>query len=193
MGVFDNLKNQAANAIGQAASNPGGSGGKTVSVVFSDIPETLSGFTALPQAAMSTPFDTAAMVAAALCVYPVSKDESIAMLNFLKGPQPLNPREISFIADRMSQNNKAGFIGASYFNGATPQNNYIPSEPYTIVVSDGPYSYQEEGYAVMKLKSGGADHTRDVKLRKAKDGKWYLWDHGLLVDIRQPESTNPWE
>ena len=192
MGVFDKIKEQASGAVGQVAGNPGGSGGQTATVVFSDIPETLAGFSALPQAAMSSPFDTAAMVVAALCIYPLNKDESIAMLNFLKGPQPLSPREISFIADRMAQNNKAGFIGASYFNGATPQNNYMPSEPYTVVVSDGPYSYQEEGYAVLKLKSGGADHPRDVKLRKAKDGKWYLWEHGLLVDIRQPESTNPW-
>ena len=167
-------------------------GGNSVSVVFSAIPTTVAEFAALPQAAMQSPFDTAALVALALCVYPINKDESIKMLNYLKGPQPLNPRELSFIADRMAQNNKAGFIGASYFEGATPQNEYVPNKPYTIIVSDGPYSYTEESYAALKLKSGGADNPRDVRLRLAKDGKWYLWDHGLLVDIRQPESASPW-
>ena len=40
--------------------------------------------------------------------------------------------------------------------------------------------------------SGGADSSRDVLLRKAKDGKWYLWEQFLLVGIRKPESSNPW-
>jgi hypothetical protein len=29
-------------------------------------------------------------------------------------------------------------------------------------------------------------------MRKAKDGKWYLWEQFILVGIRQPESANPW-
>jgi hypothetical protein len=114
------------------------------------------------------------------------------MINYLKGPAPLSGYDISFMKDRMAQNNKVGFIGASYLNGATPKNNYTPTEPYTVVVSENSYSYQEQSYAVMWIKSGGADNPRQVKMRQAKDGKWYLWEHMLLGDIRPPESTNPW-
>jgi hypothetical protein len=157
------------------------------------MPETLAEFTALPQAAMVTPFDTAALFVAALCVYPLNKDVTVAMINHLKGPNPLSNSDIQFLAARMAQNNKAGFIGASYFDGATPKNEYAPAEPYTVTVSENPYSYQEQGYARLFVKSGGADNPRPVTMRQAKDNKWYLWEYSsLLSDILAPESTNPW-
>ena len=40
------------------------------------------------------------------------------------------------IKDRMMQNNKSSFIGKSYFVGATPNNDYTPSIPYEIEVSE---------------------------------------------------------
>ena len=194
MGLFDKIKSQAAgavgNAVGQAARN---GSNKSVEVVFSSMPEVLAEFTALPQAAMQTPFDTAALVVAALCVYPLSANECVSMLNYLRGPNPLSPHDLSFLNTRMAQNNKAGFIGASYLNGATPKNDYTPTEPYTLTVSENPYSYDTPGYAKMFVKSGGGDAPRFINLRQAKDGKWYLWEHfPLLGDIREPESANPW-
>lgn len=43
------------------------------------------------------------------------------------------------------------------------------------------------------IPSGGADAPRPIQLRKAKDGKWYLWEYSsILLDIRKPESSNPW-
>ena len=42
------------------------------------------------------------------------------------------------------------------------------------------------------LTSGGADSPRYVDVRLAKDGKWYLWEQHMLVEIRKPESENPW-
>jgi hypothetical protein len=107
----------------------------------------------------------------------------------------MSQRDILFLRDRMAQNNKARFIGASYFNGATPQNDYMPAAPYTVTVSEHPYSYTNEGIASLHVRSGGADSPRAASARLAKDGKWYLWQtdyHALLVDIRAPESTNPW-
>ena len=86
----------------------------------------------------------------------------------------------------------ADYVPRSYFKGAVPANDYKPSEPYTVTVSENPYTYQNEGYAKMFLTSGGADSQRFVMLRKAKDDKWYLWEQFILVGIRPPESTNPW-
>ena len=183
----------AQKAVNQVVGNEVQGGGRSSSVVFSSIPATPAEFTALPQAAMSNPFDTAALFIVAIGLYKVDRNTSFAMINHLKGPQPLNQHDISFLNDRMAQNGKAAFIAESYFIGATPQNDYTPTEPYTVVVSDGPYSYQEQGYAALNIRSGGADNPRPIKMRHGKDGKWYLWEYSsILSDIRAPESSNPW-
>ena len=193
MGLFDKIKNQATKATGQAAGSIIQGSNKTVQVTFPSMPETLAEFTALPQAELANPFDTTALFVAALCVYPLNKDESIAMINHLKGPNPLSTPNIQFLATRMAQNNKAGFLGASYFDGATPQNDYAPSEPYTVSVSENPNKSGDVGYVKLFVRSGGADLPRSVTTRQAKDGKWYLWEYSsILVDIRAPESTNVW-
>lgn len=185
MGLFDSLKNnanQTANAAPQA-------GNKTVEVVFSQLPDTVEQFKALPQASLANPFDTAALTVLALCFYPQDKAASLEMLDYLRGPRPLSNYDKSFINDRFMDKD---YVPRSYFNGATPANDYLPSEPYTVKVSENPYSYQDQGYAKLYLTSGGADSPREVKLRLAKDGKWYLWEQFILSGIREPESANPW-
>ena len=186
MGLFDNLTN-IVNGIPKnpapAASN------KTVEIVFPKLPDTFSEFTALTQAQLSTPFDTAALTVLALCFYPQNAELSLQMLGFLKGPQPLSTYEKQFIRDRFMDKD---YVPRSYFVGAVPANDYTPGQPYTIKVSENPYSYQDHGYAKLFIQSGGADSPRYVQLRQAKDGKWYLWEQFLLADIRQPESADPW-
>ena len=184
MGLFDKLKNNpVALQDFQAGAN------STQKIVFTALPETFEQFCALPEAKMATPFDTAAMTVLAFCFYPENKELSLRMLDFLKGPQPLSPMDKQFIRDRFMDKD---YVPRSYFDGATPENNYLPAEPYTITVSSNPYSYQNEGYATLYIKSGGADSPRSVQMRLAKDGKWYLWEQLILEDIRKPESENPW-
>lgn len=61
------INNQAASAVNdavkQAAAN---AGSETKKIVFSDMPESLDAFKALPQAVLSNPFDTAALTVVAL-------------------------------------------------------------------------------------------------------------------------------
>lgn len=205
MGLFDHLKSQAMNKVssggrhamnqamnGVAAAAKGAMqnlGSKKESFTFTSIPASLGEFTSLPQAGLSTPFETAAMTVIALCVYPHNAALSIEMLNTLRGPRPMGGQEQSFIKDRFRETD---YVPRSYFDGATPQNDYNPPAPYTITVFDGPYSYQNEGYAKLFIRSGGADSPREVVMRKTKDGKWYLWDQFLLSSIREPESASPW-
>lgn len=158
-------------------------------ITFYDLPETLEVFKVMAEAKQDTPFGTAALTVLAFCVYPENKELSLQMLDFLRGPRPLSVMDKQFIADRFRDKD---YVPRSYFDGATPENNYQPSEPYTITVSENPYSYQNEGYATLYVTSGGADSPRSVQLRLAKDGKWYLWEQYLLADIRKPESENPW-
>ena len=81
----------------------------------------------MPQAALGTPFDTAAMTILALCFYPGDKELSLRMLDFLRGPRPLSGYDKSFIADRFRDSD---YVPRSYFEGANPQNDYLPAEPY---------------------------------------------------------------
>ncbi len=195
MGLFDVLKKKAAEAVNNGTAANGirsalqNAGSKSVDVVFAEVPSTYEGFIALPQAAMSTPFDTAAMTVVALCVWPLDAELSTRMLNYLRGPRPLSNMDISFIKDRFYDKD---YVPRSYFNGSVPGNDYTPQAPYTITVSDNPNSYLNESYATLYIRSGGADNPRQVQLRQAKDGKWYLWEQFLLPDIRKPESENPW-
>lgn len=179
MGLFDSIKQPSANS----------GGNRTEEIVFDRLPETLEEFKAMPQAALSTPFQTAAMTVLAFCFYPQNPQLSLDMVNFLRGPRPLSGYDQSFIKDRFRDSD---YVPRSYFEGATPQNDYLPQEPYRVRVSENPYSYQNQGYATLYIRSGGADSPRSVQLRLAKDGKWYLWEQFILVGIRQPESQNPW-
>lgn len=170
-------------------SNNSAGGLRSETVVFTSLPKSADAFRALPQAALATPFDTAALTVLALSIYPENREESLAMLNFLRGPRPLSPMDTQFIRDRFMDSD---YVPRSYFKGAAPQNDYKPALPCSVTVSENPNSYQNEGYATLWLTSGGADSPRQVTLRKAKDGKWYLLEQYLLVGIRAPESENPW-
>ncbi|MGN0528114.1 MAG: DUF6935 domain-containing protein [Eubacterium sp.] len=162
---------------------------RTERVVFSVLPDDLQQFKAMPQASLSSPFETAAMTVLALCFYPKDRDDSLAMLEYLRGPRPMNNADKQFIADRFRGKD---YVPRSYFLGATPDNDYSPSQPYSIEISENPYTYSEQGFAKLFITCGGADSPRPIKLRLAKDGKWYLWEQALLTDVRHPESTNPW-
>lgn len=191
MGLFDMFAGKAANQLGNAVKQTvQNAGNKTEKIVFGNLPESYEQFTALPQASLSTPFQTAAMTVLAFCFYPKDSELCYRMIDFLRGPRPMNGSDKSFIADRFRDKD---YVPRSYFAGATPSNDYQPVAPYTISVSENRYSYDEQGIAKLFIKSGGADDPRPIKLRKAKDGKWYLWEYSsILLGIRQPESSNPW-
>ena len=182
MGLLDGLLGKAVDAVRQAAG--------TKEISFPAVPSSLEAFKALPQATLETPYDTAALTVLALSLYPDNCELSLAALDYLRGPNPLSGVDKQFISDRFMD--KKDYVPRSYFCGATPKNDYTPSQPLTLRVTAGPYAYQTEGYAKLELHSGGADSPREVLLRKAKNGKWYLWEQYLLPDIRPPESANPW-
>lgn len=162
---------------------------KVVEVTFTSFPATPEDIASMPQGGLTNPFDTAALTVLALAYYPTNKELSLGMLRYLKGPIELTPYQEQFIRDRFMDKD---YVPRSYFNGATPQNDYTPSTPWTIRVAENPYSYQDAGYAKLYVFSGGADTERPIQLRQAKDGKWYLWEQFILSDIRKPESQNPW-
>lgn len=86
MGLFDKMK-QATAATG---------GNQTVTFTFQALPESLAQMQALPEASLDTPFKTAALTVCALCAYGADKNIGKEMLNWLRGPRPLNGQDISF-------------------------------------------------------------------------------------------------
>ncbi len=191
MGLFDMFAGKAANQLGNAVKQTvQNAGNKKEKIVFDSLPESYEQFTSLPQASLTTPFQTAAMTVLAFCYYPKDSELCCRMIDFLRGPRPMNGSDKSFIADRFRDKD---YVPRSYFAGATPNNDYQPSVPYTVEVRENQYTYATDGIAKLFIPSGGADDPRPIQLRKAKDGKWYLWEYSsILLGIRQPESSNPW-
>ncbi|MBR5519115.1 MAG: hypothetical protein IKU55_00200 [Clostridia bacterium] len=182
MSIFDKLKNKATQAV-QSLGN------QSESFTFSALPENLAQMKALPEASLSSPYQTAALTVCALCAYAADKQIGTEMLNFLRGPRPLSGVDISFLNDRFRDGHHVPF---SYFQGAVPENNYTPSEPYTVTITSNPYSDANEGYKKLFIASGGADNPREIVLRKKGDGTWYLWEQFLLVSIRKAHEDDPW-
>ena len=191
MGLFDKLAGKAANQLGDTLKQTiQNAGNKSERVVFNSLPETYEQFISLPQASLSTPFQTAAMTVLAFCFYPKDSELCYRMIDFLRGPRPMNGSDKQFIADRFRDKD---YVPRSYFAGATPSNDYQPVAPYTVELRENQYTYSVDGMAKLFIPSGGADDPRPIQLRKAKDGKWYLWEYSsILLGIRQPESANPW-
>ncbi|MDD5923406.1 MAG: hypothetical protein PUC88_01300 [Clostridia bacterium] len=191
MSIFDKLKQGANNTVNSVAQNAIGSlVNKKKTFTFTTLPESLAQMQALPEATLSDPFQTAALTVCALCVYAADKNIGIEMLNWLRGPRPLSAHEISFHDDRFRDGQT--YVPFSYFEGATPENDYTPKQPFTLTIESNPTSDDVDGYFKAIVKSGGADSPRSIMLRMRGDGKWFLWEHFLLVGIRVPKSADPW-
>ncbi len=163
----------------------------TYTVTFAKLPETLEEMKILPEAKLQKPEDTAALTVAALNVFPKNREEAIRMLDYLRGPRPLSEMDKQFLKDRFMDGKD--YIPRSYLGGSTVDNNYTPSVPYTVTMSDSRARIAEEGYHIMDLKSAGADSARTVTLRnKPSTGEWFLWEQTLMAGIREPKEQNVW-
>lgn len=162
----------------------------SITFTFDRLPQNVEEMKALPEAVLDSPYKAAALTVLALCRYGENKDDGIEMLNFLKGPAPLSAYQIQFLKERFMDGKK--YIPFSYFDGATPENNYTPSMPYSITVFDDSYSNSENGYYRLNIRSGGADSPRQVKLRAKGGTTWFLWEQYLMVGIRTPVKDDPW-
>ena len=158
--------------------------------VFMSLPKSLEELMNLPEAVLNSPFKTAALTIAVLCNYENDSYATFEMLNYLKGPENVSEYEKQFIRERLKGK---GYKTYSYFAGATPENGYTPTKPYSISVYDNPYSFPDENWATLYVKSSGADSPRGIKLRKKPStGQWFLNDIQCLSDIRLPVAEDPW-
>ncbi len=119
-------------------------------------------------------------------------NDGVAAMVLLRGPRPMTPYDSQFLRDRLRGKE---YLPLAYFDGATPQNGYRPTAPYTLtVLPDQRPQDVEEGYLRVFLQTAGADAPRPVKLRqKPSTGEWFLWEYSSpLSGIRIPASQDPW-
>ena len=172
MGLFDKMKQAAANV----------SGNQTVTFTFQALPESLAQMQALPEASLDTPFKTAALTVCALCAYGADKNIGLEMLNWLRGPRPMNGQEIAFLNDRFRDGKS--YIPFSYFAGAAPENDYTPRQPFTLLVGSNHTSNTEEGYCKLFIPCGGADSPPPHQA--APQGRRAVVFVGAVPDDRHP-------
>ena len=161
-------------------------------IVFEKLPANLQEMKELEYASLSKPEYAPALFLAAMKVYVKDKEAAYEMIQFLQGPKELSNMGKQFLRDRMMD--KADYIVESYFKGSTVENNYTPSIPYTVDVTENPHSYAMEGYAKLYIKSAGADTGRPVTMRlQPSAGKWFLWEYSsVLMSLRVPAEKDPW-
>lgn len=130
-----------------------------------------------------------AMFIATLVGYFENKDESIAMINVLKGPESISNYDINFLDSQLKEK---PYLPNAYFEGATPENNYTPNEPLTIIIYDDT-NKSEDGYIRVFVKTTGADSPRGIMLRQKGD-EWFIWDYpGILMGVRLPAEQDVWK
>ena len=198
MSIFDSLKRQvksqlkreASKLVNDAVQNIGKGRNHSETFSFSALPMSLDDLKALPEASLDSAFKTTALTVLALCRYETDPSAALEMLDFLKGPEQVSTYEKQFIAERLKGK---GYKARSFLAGATPENGYQPTTPYTITVSENPYSFDNENWATLYVTSSGADDPRPIKLRKKPStGQWFLNDIQCLSDIRLPVAEDPW-
>lgn len=202
MSIFDSLKRQAESsikreaskavrgAVGSAVQSVGKGRNRSEGFTFSALPANVVELRSLPEASLDSAFKTTALTILALCCYEADPSAALEMLDFLKGPAEVSTYEKQFIQERLRGKE---YKARSFFAGATPDNGYQPTTPYTITVSENPYSFDEENWATLYVTSGGADNPRPIKLRKKPStGQWFLNDIQCLADIRVPVAEDPW-
>ena len=104
----------------------------------------------------------------------------------------MTPYDRQFLRDRLRGKE---YLPLAYFAGATPQNSYVPTQPYVLNVLAAPRPQDiEPGYLRLFIATPGADSPRPIKLRqKPSTGEWFLWEYSSpLSGIRIPAAQDPW-
>ena len=192
--VTSQLKREASKIVNNASQNASQAIAKgrnrTESFSFSSLPTSVEELKSLPEASLDSAFKTTALCIAVLCNLEKDLAATWEMLEYLKGPESVNEREKAFIKERLLGK---PYKALSFFEGATPNNGYTPTTPYTIFVSETQYSFDEENWATLYVKSAGADAKRPIKLRrKPSTNQWFINEIQCLADIRIPTSQDEW-
>ena len=175
---------------------------KQAKVFFNELPQSVEELKQIYRTGDNGKYITMALAICAFRIWtPETQDVCNGMLEaILNSPtcgMTFNNFGKQFVKDRMMQNNKFPYIANAYFDGATPENGYQPTEPLTITLEEYVYNIPASTMygptlnlerVVTNFK--GADTARYMDLyMDPKDNQWYIWSDsykGLLADIKNP-------
>ena len=130
-------------------------------VTLNALPASLAEFRNL---SLNTPDEVVAGFLCALNLYVKNPNEGVEAMNILRGPRPMTPYDSQFLRDRLRGKE---YLPLAYFAGATPQNSYVPTQPYVLNVLADPRPQDiEPGYLRVFIATPGADSPRPIKLRQ---------------------------
>lgn len=160
-----------------------------IKVSFEVLPETAEDMQAIvDEHGIDDPLKVTAYFIAAVSRYNEAENDAFAMIDVLRGPQPMSDGDKSFMKERFSDKL---YLPDAYFEGAKPANDYKAEAPYTVMVYDV-VTEAPEGYAYGEVMTAGAENPRRITLRE-KDGNFYIWEYnGILLSIKLPASEDPW-
>ena len=126
--------------------------GKDMQITFDRLPDTLEEFSALCND-LTKPENTCALFLLALNLYTKDKAAGEKAIDMLRGPRPMTGIDSQFIRDRLRDKK---YLPLAYFDGATPENGYGPTQPYVLnFYPDQRPQDCEEGYMRLFLKTAG--------------------------------------
>ena len=102
--------------------------GKDMQITFDRLPGTLEEFSALCND-LTKPENTCALFLLALNLYTKDKAAGEKAIDMLRGPRPMTGIDSQFIRDRLRDKK---YLPLAYFDGATPENGYGPTQPYVL-------------------------------------------------------------
>lgn len=163
----------------------------SASFAFTTLPQTAADMQAMSELDFTDPYAVAAFTIVALAAFANDREATYAMLEVLNGPTDLNSADKSTLSRSLGYG--YDYLIRSYFRGATPENGYTPSTPYALDLTENQSIRKEDGYIRIDAVSSGSTSVRNIQLRLAKDGNWYLWNyHDLLRSISLPAEEDPW-
>lgn len=171
--------------------------GQSGTCYFSEFPRSVEEFKALQAKVATEPQGAVAMILAAMKLYGDDEAEGkkCLELSLLKLYWP----DLQRIKDkvRASAGDSYGqkFLPLAFMKGATPENGYSPSKPYTVEVSVNngrPYSKLTSANApviYLNIKTNGTDSgTRPIEVIKPSGSKYYVVNNtaGITSQVKFP-------
>ena len=135
---------------------------------------------------------------------PENQTDCEEMIGYLCNKQ-LSVYEKQRLTDQMKKGNQYRYLGNAFLNGATPANNYSPSKPYSITLTQDSVVDEDQIYipanpsipspdqyrAFIYCKASDSGKWIDV-YKSSKDGNWYMYKWmDLITSIKAPASSNP--
>ena len=135
---------------------------------------------------------------------PENQTDCEEMIGYLCNKQ-LSVYEKQRLAEQMKKSKQYLYLGNAFLNGSTPANNYTPSQPYSITLTQDSVVDEDQVYipanpsipspdqyrAFIYCKASDSGKWIDV-YKSSKDENWYMYKWmDLITSIKAPASSNP--